>query len=173
MESITHIYELEKYDEREYKDFRKKLKMNDVIIFKTLLAIGKTRDDIQKELASLTKRVKVDIVVLDMPLFDTRINKDINGTLVIDIVIETLGYSKKIDNAIRKARQTECIAKAQASGVKFGRPAEKFPKGFNNVYRRYIAGEITKTEGSKELGITFHKMSRFIDRKNRELNKTS
>lgn len=170
MEITTHIYEFDKHNEREYKNFIKNLRINDVIILKSLSSLGKTKSDIQKELEYLTKKVKVDIVVLDMPLFDTRINKDINGTLLVDLVIQTLACSNKIDTTIRKERQTEGIAHARASGVKFGRPAEPFPSGFNRVYNRFMLNEITKTQAANELGITFHKMSRFIERKTRELN---
>lgn len=169
----THIYEFEKFNEREYKNFKKNLRMNDVIILKSLSALGSTKGDIQKELENLTKRVRADIVVLDMPLFDTRINKEINGSLVVDLVIQTLESSFKIDNTIRKERQTEGIAQARASGVKFGRPAEPFPSGFNRVYNRFMSNEITKTQAANELGITFHKMSRFIDRRTNELKKPS
>lgn len=169
MENTTYIYEFEKYNELEYKNFKKNLRINDVVILKSLSALGKTKDDIQKELANLTKKIKADIVVLDMPLFDTRVNKEINGSLLTDLVIQTLDCSKKIDNTIRKERQTEGIAQAKASGIKFGRPAEPFPKGFDNVYNRIISNQLTKTEGSRELGISFHKLSRFVERKTREL----
>lgn len=168
LEIKTHIYESENFKEKEFKEYKKQLKTNDVLIIKTLSAIGKTREDIQKELTSLTKKIKVDLVVLDMPLFDTRINKEINGTLIADLVIQTLVSSTELDKNIRKERQSEGIAKAKSEGTKFGRPKVPYPKGFNKVYNKVLSNQLTKSQAARELDITFHQMSRFIERKTNE-----
>lgn len=168
MESIMHIYDVDSYDEKEYIKMKKQLKTNDVFMFRSLNSIGQSYDDIQKELAYLTKKIKVDIVVLDMPLFDTRVNKEVNGTLIADLASQMLGYSLKVNNTYRKQRQTEGIAQAQASGVKFGRPRTPLPKGFDAIYDKILAKEITITEGAKRLGIEFHQMRRFIEKKKKD-----
>lgn len=168
MSSNMHVYEYEEFNQIEYKKIRGNLKKNDVLVIKSLSSLGNNQPQIQKELIHITKKIKADLVVLDIPLLDTRINKEINGTLIPDLVIEMLSYSSKVEKKCRKQLQIEGIANAQASGVKFGRPAEPFPKGFNKIYKKVISKEITKTDGAKELGITFHKMSRLVDRKTKE-----
>lgn len=169
MENTVYIYESESYNKTEYKKIRKILKNNDVLVVKSLSALGQTSTELQNELAYITKKVQADLVVLDIPMLDTRVNKVINGTLVVDLVIQMLSYNLKLEQTFRKQRQTEGIAQAKANGQKFGRPPIPYPEGFDKVYERIIANEITKAEGARELKITPHKMLRFVERRTREL----
>lgn len=153
-----------------YQKLRKKLKEQDVLVLKSLDRLGRNYEEIQTEWSHITKTIKADIVVLDMPLLDTRNDRDLIGTVISDIVLQLLSYVAQTEREFIRQRQAEGIAAAKATGIKFGRPPAPYPKGFNKVYKQIIANELTKTEGAKILNIPFHAMTRFIERKTKELN---
>lgn len=153
-----------------YQKVRRKLKKDDVLVVKSLDRLGRNYDEIKDEWAYIIKKKQANIVIIDMPLLDTRNNKDLLGKVISDIVLQLLSYVAETEREFIKQRQAEGIAAARASGVKFGRPPSPYPKNFMHVYSRIISNEITKSQGAKELNITFHAMTRFVDRKTKELN---
>lgn len=175
MKENFHIYELNDkcFKEKEYLELKLKLKKDDVLIFKSLDQLGRNYNDIKKELNFLYKKARVDIVVLDMPAFDTRVNKEINGTLIVDLVCQFLDHIVIAEKNFRSQRQAEGIENAKQKGVQMGRPPAPYPKGFVPIYNKVINKEISKTEGAAILGITFHAMGRFVIRKTAELGKKS
>ena len=101
----------------------------------------------------LTKEKGVDIVVLDMPLLDTRRGKDLMGTFLSDIVLQVLSFVAENERTNIRQRQAEGIAAAKAKGVRFGRPPKPLPENFHSVYQRWKAEKITGTAAAKECGM--------------------
>lgn len=157
------------FNRTNYQKLRKKLKKNDVLVVKSLDRLGRNYEEIKNEWAYITKDKKADIVIIDMPLLDTRDSKDLLGKLIADIVLQLLSYVAQSERELIKQRQAEGIAVAKANGTKFGRPPNPYPKGFNKVYERVVSNEITKAAGARELNISPHKMLRFVNRRTQEV----
>ena len=98
----------------------------------------------------LTKEKGIDIVVLDMPLLDTRRGKDLMGTFLSDIVLQVLSFVAENERTNIRQRQAEGIAAAKAKGIRFGRVPKPLPENFHAVYQRWKSGEITGTAAAKE-----------------------
>lgn len=110
--------------------------------------------DIQEEWRIITKVIKADIFILDMPLLDTRKDKDLIGTLIADIVLQLLSYVAEAERANIRQRQAEGIAAARARGIHLGRVAEPIPDEFYEVYDRWLRREITRARAAAELGMS-------------------
>lgn len=155
-----------------YQKLRKKLREGDLLVLKSLDRLGRNYEDIQSEWRYIAKDVKADIIVLDMPILDTRTNKDLVGTLISDIILQLLSYVAETERAFIHQRQTEGIAAAKAMGKKLGRPSSPYPHGFDEVYNLFADNKITKSEGARMLGITFHSFRWYTLRKNAEIENT-
>ncbi len=136
-----------------YRQLVKKLKPGDLLYIKSIDRLGRNYEEIQRQWRVLTKEKGVDIVVLDMPLLDTRRGKDLVGTFLSDIVLQVLSFVAENERTNIRQRQAEGIAAAQARGVRFGRPPRPLPDGYHSAYRRWKAGAITGTEAAKECGM--------------------
>lgn len=110
------------FDRPEYQKMLKKLKKDDLLYIKSIDRLGRNYDEILEQWRVLTKEKGIDIVVLDMPLLDTRRGKDLLGTFLSDIVLQVLSFVAENERVNIKQRQMEGIAAAKAKGVKFGRP---------------------------------------------------
>lgn len=152
-----------------YQKLRKKLKESDILVIKSLDRLGRNYQEIIAEWSYITKTVKADIVVLDMPLLDTRSSKDLTNTLISDIVLQLLSYVAQTEREFIKQRQAEGILVAKANGTKFGRPKKPYPKGFEKIYKKILDKEITISKGAELLGLEYHKFYRLFQRKNKEL----
>ena len=133
---------------------------NDVLYVKSLDRLGRNYDEILEQWRILTKEKKIDIVVLDMPLLDTRKGKDLIGTFLSDIVLQVMSFVAENERSNIRQRQAEGIAAAKLRGVRFGRPEKQRPQGFDCVAEKWRSGEITIREASEALGIpksTFHR----------------
>ena len=115
--------------------------------------LGRNYEEIQRHWRRLTKDRGVDIVVLDMPLLDTRRGKDLMGTFLSDIVLQILSFVSENERANIRQRQAEGIAAAKARGVHFGRKEYPLPENFPDVYMRWESKEITGTAAAKECGM--------------------
>ncbi|MCD7846354.1 MAG: recombinase family protein, partial [Oscillospiraceae bacterium] len=111
-----------------------------------------------------------DIVVLDMPLLDTRRGKDLLGTFLSDVVLQVLSFVAENERKNIRVRQREGIAEAKARGVKFGRPQKPPPEGYDEAFRRWAAGEITGTMAAGQCGMA---LSSFLYRAGREKKPSS
>lgn len=136
-----------------YKRMVKKLKKDDLLYIKSIDRLGRNYEEILEQWRILTKEKKIDIVVLDMPLLDTRRGKDLMGTFLSDIVLQVLSFVAENERTNIRQRQAEGIAAAKANGIKFGRPPRPLPDNFHDVYRQWKAGEITGTEAAKACGM--------------------
>jgi len=138
------------FDRPKYKKLVRKLKKDDLLYIKSIDRLGRNYEEIQNQWRVLTKEKGVDIVVLDMPLLDTRRGKDLMGTFLSDIVLQVLSFVAENERANIRARQAEGIVAAKARGVRFGRPPRPLPENYHSAYQRWKAGAITGTAAAKE-----------------------
>ena len=141
------------FNRPQYKKLVKKLKPDDLLYIKSIDRLGRNYTEILEQWRILTKEKKIDIVVLDMPLLDTRRGKDLMGTFLSDIVLQVLSFVAENERTNIRQRQAEGIAAAKARGVRFGRPPRPLPENYHSAYRRWKAGAITGTAAAKECGM--------------------
>jgi DNA invertase Pin-like site-specific DNA recombinase len=139
------------FDRPAYKHLMKKLRKDDLLYIKSIDRLGRNYEEINEQWRKLTKEKKVDICVIDMPLLDTRVGKDLMGTFLADLVLQILSFVAENERSMIKERQAEGIAAAKKRGVKFGRPQIPLPENFSDVYRRWESGQITTTRAAQEL----------------------
>ena len=138
------------FERPQYKKMVRRLKKDDLLYIKSIDRLGRNYEEIQNQWRILTKEKGVDIVVLDMPLLDTRRGKDLVGTFLSDIVLQVLSFVAENERTNICQRQAEGIAAAKAKGVRFGRPPAPLPANFHEVYQRWRAGKITGTAAARE-----------------------
>lgn len=141
------------FERPQYKKLLKKLRRDDLLYIKSIDRLGRNYNEIQEQWRILTKEKGIDIVVLDMPLLDTRRGKDLMGTFLSDIVLQVLSFVAENERVNIRQRQAEGIAAAKAKGVRFGRIPKPLPENFHAVYQRWKRGEITGTAAAKECGM--------------------
>lgn len=127
-----------------------KLRKDDLLYIKSIDRLGRNYEEIQNQWRMLTKEKGVDIVVLDMPLLDTRRGKDLMGTFLSDIVLQVLSFVAENERMSIRQRQAEGIAAAKERGVRFGRPAKPLPNNFMEVCHQWKHGDITGTAAAKK-----------------------
>lgn len=130
------------------------LKSDDVLVVKSIDRLGRNYHDITEQWRIITKDIGADIVVLDMPILDTRRAKDIVGTLISDLVLQIMSAFAQIERDFIKQRQAEGIAVAKANGVKFGRESLPIPDNFSDIYQQWISGDISSRAAGKLLGVS-------------------
>ena len=156
-------------DKQSGKDFNREnyitlkhiLRENDLLVIKSIDRLGRNYNQIIDEWKDITKNIKADIVVIDMPLLDTRKNKDLLGTFISDLVLQILSYVAEQERTFIKQRQKEGITNAKNNGVKFGRPRIEKPQNFDVVVNRWKNKEIKSKEAMELLGLkpnTFYNM---------------
>ncbi len=141
------------FERPQYKKLLRKLKKDDLLYIKSIDRLGRNYEEILQQWRVLTKEKGIDIVVLDMPLLDTRRGKDLMGTFLSDIVLQVLSFVAENERTNIKQRQAEGIAAAKAKGVRFGRPPKPLPENFHSVYQRWRAGKITGIAAAEECGM--------------------
>ena len=145
-------------DKQSGKDFErpmylkmiKCLKKDDIIYIKSIDRLGRNYDDIIKQWRMLTKEIEVDIVILDMPILDTRYGKDLMGTFISDIVLQLLSFVAENERSNIRQRQQEGIVVAKARGVVFGRPEKEVTENFHKMAEAWRNNEINATKAAKE-----------------------
>ena len=137
-----------------YKRLVRKLKKDDLLYIKSIDRLGRNYEQIQNQWRFLTKEKGIDIVVLDMPLLDTRRGKDLVGTFLSDIVLQVLSFVAENERSNIKQRQAEGINAARMRGVQFGRPPKPMPEDFIAAFQRWKSGEISGLSAAKECGMT-------------------
>lgn len=141
------------FDRPQYQKLLRKMKKDDLLCVKSIDRLGRNYQEILEQWRVLTREKQVDIVVLDMPLLDTRRGKDLMGTFLSDIVLQVLSFVAENERTNIRQRQAEGIAAARARGVRFGRPPRKLPDSFPGALQRWRKGEITATAAAKECGM--------------------
>lgn len=154
------------FNRPQYQKLLRKIGENSVIYIKSIDRLGRNYTEIQEQWRIITKEKKADIVVLDMPLLDTRRGKDLMGTFLSDIVLSLLSYVADNERINIRQRQAEGIAAAKAKGIRFGRPPLPLPDNFYTVYDEWKAKKISLTEASKKCGLpkgTFYSKARRLE----------
>ena len=141
------------FNRPQYKRLLRKLQAGDTLAIKSIDRIGRNCDEIIEQWRIITKEKQAAIVVLDMPLLDTRRGKDLMGTFLSDIVLQVLSFVAENERTNIRQRQAEGIAAAKAKGIRFGRVPKPLPENFHAVYQRWKSGEITGTAAAKECGM--------------------
>ena len=129
----------------QYRKMVRRFKKDDLLYIKSIDRLGRNYAEILEQWRILTKDKGIDIVVLDMPLLDTRRGKDLMGTFLSDIVLQVLSFVAENERTNIRQRQAEGIAAAKARGVRFGRPPSRLPDNFHEVYQLWKNGKITVT----------------------------
>lgn len=137
------------FNRPQYKKLLRKLKKDDLLYTKSIDRLGRNYEEIQNQWRVLTKEKGIDIVVLDMPLLDTRRGKDLMGTFLSDIVLQVLSFVAENERTNIRQRQAEGIAAAKAKGIKFGRPPLPLPENFYEIHRAWRSKKITLKEAAK------------------------
>jgi len=161
MEALPIPYGNLYMDKQSGKDFQRpmyqrmvrRMKKDDLLYIKSIDRLGRNYEEILEEWRILTKEKGVDIVVLDMPLLDTRRGKDLMGTFLSDIVLQVLSFVAENERLNIRQRQAEGIEAAKRRGVKFGRPPMPLPENFASVYGQWKEKRITGVAAAKACGM--------------------
>lgn len=149
-----------------YKRLLKKLKPDDLLYVKSIDRLGRNYEEILEQWRVLTKEKRVDIVVLDMPLLDTRRGKDLMGTFLSDIVLQVLSFVAENERKNIKQRQKEGIEAAKLRGVRFGRPAKPLPENFEEVFSQWMEKKITGKEAARRCDMP---LSTFLEKAKKKM----
>ena len=150
------------FERPQYQKMMKKLKAGDTLVIKSIDRLGRNYDEILMQWRIITKQKNAAIVVLDMPLLDTRQSRDLTGTLIADIVLQLLSYVAQTEREFIRQRQQEGIAVAKAKGVRFGRAPMERPPEYEPLRIMWKKGEISARCASKQLGITHKTFLRWV-----------
>ncbi|MBE5864514.1 MAG: recombinase family protein [Lachnospiraceae bacterium] len=146
-----------------YKKLVARLREGDLIYVKSIDRLGRNYQDIIEQWKLITQNKRADIVVLDMPLLDTRRGKDLMGTFLTDVVLALLSYVAENERTNIVTRQAEGIAAAKAKGVKFGAPVKEIPEKFEEARRLWMERQMTLREAALLCGMpksTFYEKAR-------------
>ena len=145
-----------------YKRLLKKLKPEDTLVIKSIDRLGRNYDEILEQWRYITKEKRANIVVLDMPLLDTRSGRDLMGTLIADIVLQLLSYVAQTEREFIKQRQKEGIEAARAKGVHLGRKAMERPEIFDEVKLSWLNGDLSVRGAARLLGVSHTTFKRWV-----------
>lgn len=137
-----------------YRHLLKKLKPDDTLFIKSIDRLGRNYEEILEQWRIITKEKRVAIVVLDMPLLDTRQGRDLTGTLIADIVLQLLSYVAQTEREFIHQRQAEGIAAAKEKGVSFGRRPMKRPEGFDDAYIEWSNNRLSARAAARRLNVS-------------------
>ena len=137
-----------------YQKLIQSLERGDVLVVKSIDRLGRNYEEILEQWSILTKDKRIAIVVLDMPLLDTRENRDLTGILVADIVLQLLSYVAQTERDFIRQRQAEGIAAAKERGIRFGRTPLPMPEQFEALAIDWWHGRVSATQAGRELGIS-------------------
>lgn len=141
------------FERPQYQKMLKKLDENTVLYIKSIDRLGRNYQDLSDQWRIITKEKKADLVVIDMPILDTRREKNLLGTFISDLILTLLSYCSANEYNMIHQRQAEGIAAAKARGVKMGRPEKPLPDNFDGVYDEWKLGEITAVDAAKKCGM--------------------
>lgn len=141
------------FERPQYRKMVRRMKKDDLLYIKSIDRLGRNYSEILEQWRILTKEKGIDIVVLDMPLLDTRRGKDLMGTFLSDIVLQVLSFVAENERTTIRQRQAEGIAAAKARGVRFGRPPKPLPENYHQTYQQWKNGKITGTAAANLCGM--------------------
>ncbi len=153
------------FDREQYNVLKTILREGDLLVIDSIDRLGRNYNMILEEWRDITKRIKADIKVIDMPLLDTTLHKDLLGTFVCDLVLQVLSFNAHKQRESINRNQRKGIDVAKAKGIKFGRPKIEKPQNFDNVVNKWQHKEIKTKEAIEMLGLkpnTFYNMVKEI-----------
>ena len=139
------------FNRPQYKRLLKKLDGESVLFIKSIDRLGRNYRDLSDQWRIITKDKKADVVVIDMPILDTRREKNLLGTFISDLILALLSYVAESEYTTIHQRQAEGIAAAKAKGVKLGRPPKQLPENFYEVYQGWTSGKISTAEAARQV----------------------
>lgn len=142
------------FDRPNYKRLIKRLRSGDTLFIKSIDRLGRNYEEIQNQWRIITKEKGVDMVVIDMPLLDTRRDKNLLGTFISDLVLQLLSFISENERTTIRQRQAEGIAAAKKRGVKFGRPSKEAPPEFEEIVMKWQKKELPLDAILKEYGMS-------------------
>ena len=142
------------FDRPRYQALVNRMDAGDVLVVKSIDRLGRNYDEILEQWRWLTKTREIAIVVLDMPLLDTRQGRDLTGVLVADIVLQLLSYVAQQEREFIRQRQAEGIAAAREKGVRFGRKRMPMPGEFEALAQQWWNGEVSGKQAAEQLGLS-------------------
>ncbi len=155
------------FERPRYKRLIKRLRPGDLLVVQSIDRLGRNYSEILEQWRLITKEKRANILVLDMPLLDTRRGRDLMGTFLSDIVLQVLSFASENERINIRQRQAEGIAAAKSRGVRFGRPPRPLPDNFHILYQKWRAGKITGTAAAKACGMplaTFRYRAEFYEK---------
>ena len=151
------------FDRPKYSELIKILKEQDILVVKEIDRLGRNYEEILEQWRVITKEIKADIVVLDMPLLDTRTRKEnLTGTFIADLVLQILSYVAETERQSIKQRQREGIEAAKKRGVKFGRPCIPVPEEFYDLKEKWLNKKITSREAATTINVSQDTFLRWV-----------
>lgn len=150
------------FNRPQYKRLLRKLKAGDTLVIKSIDRLGRNYDEIIEQWRIITKEKQAAIVVLDMPLLDTRQGRDLTGTLIADIVLQLLSYVAQTEREFIKRRQAEGIAAAKAKGVRFGAPPKERTAEFVTIRNSWQSGLMSAREAARRIGVSHTTFLRWV-----------
>lgn len=151
------------FDRPKYSELIKILKEQDILVIKEIDRLGRNYEEILEQWRVITKEIKADIVVLDMPLLDTRTRKEnLTGTFIADLVLQIISYVAETERQSIKQRQREGIEAAKKRGVKFGRPCIPIPEEFYDLKEKWLNKKITSREAATTINVSQDTFLRWV-----------
>lgn len=146
-----------------WRDLCGQLSCSDVLAVKSIDRLGRNYDEILEQWRYLTREIGCAVVVLDMPLLDTRGSVcGVTGRLISDIVLQLLSYVAQVERENIRQRQAEGIASAKARGVRFGRPKKQRPAEYKDISRELAAGALTRKQAAQFCGVSVSTLDRWL-----------
>lgn len=151
------------FERPSYQELLRRMQPGDVLVVKSIDRLGRNYNEILDQWHRLTRECRVDIVVLDMPLLDTRASDtDLTGTFIADVVLQLLSYIAQVERENIRQRQAEGIAAARARGTRLGRPPLLRPDTWPGVRERIEAGTLSQMQAALELGVSRSTVSKWL-----------
>ena len=141
------------FEHPQYKKLLRKLNGDSVLYIKSIDRLGRSYRDLSEQWQIITKEKGADVVVIDMPILDTRREKNLLGTFIGDLILALLSYVAEAEYRTIHQRQAEGIAAAKARGVMLGRPPKPLPENFNEVYRKWKEGIMSTEEAARQVNM--------------------
>ena len=154
------------FERPNYKRLIRKIKSGDALVIKSIDRLGRNYEEILEQWRIITKEKQAYIVVLDMPLLDTKQNRDLTGTLIADIVLQLLSYVAQTEREFIRQRQAEGIAAAKERGIRFGRRPMKRPETSYILKKQWAERQVSARAAAKQLGITHSTFLRWVNEEN-------
>lgn len=150
------------FNRPQYRRLMRRLGKDDTLVVKSIDRLGRNYDEIIEQWRCITKEKQAAIVVLDMPLLDTRQGRDLTGTLIADIVLQLLSYVAQTEREFIRRRQAEGIAAARARGVRFGAPPKEKPAAYAALAQAWRQGEISSRRAAEQLWVSHPTFLRWV-----------